>query len=242
ETLVPLPREDWAAGTGMVKNDGVLPLDPAATGPLAVIGHNAKHARTQGGGSATVLPEKVVSPLDGIRAAFGSDTVTYSIGAIVQEGVAELPLDQLTNPVTGEPGLRVTFLNGAGAELFTEDRRSTALVWFGGDAPVRDSSTVRLHTIYTPDETGTVRLGAATVGKTRLYVNDGLVHEGNIEVKGKDIAESFLAPPSSPPETGGEAGFPRAVRVARNPAKRPGPLDNALSVPLGTEPADADPE
>ncbi|BCW48190.1 glycoside hydrolase family 3 N-terminal domain-containing protein [Arthrobacter sp. StoSoilB13] len=178
EDLVAFTREASAAGTVMVKNDGVLPLDPAATGPLAVIGHNAKHARTQGGGSATVLPEKVASPLDGIRAAFGADNVTYSIGAIVQEGVAELPLDQLTNPVTGEPGLRVTFLNGAGAELFTEDRRSTALVWFGGDAPVRDSSTVRLHTIYTPDETGTVRLGAATVGKTRLYVNDVLVHEG----------------------------------------------------------------
>lgn len=242
EDLVAFTREASAAGTVMVKNDGVLPLDRAATGTVAVIGHNARHARTQGGGSATVLPEKVVSPLDGIRAAFGADNVTYSIGAIVQEGVAELPLDQLTNPATGEPGLRVSFLDSSGAELFTEDRRSTALVWFGGDAPVKESSAVRLHTIYTPDETGTVRLGAATVGKTRLYVNDVLVHEGNIEVEGKDIAESFLAPPSSTTEIAVEAGVPLDVRVDLDTAERSGPLDNALSVTLGTEPADADPE
>jgi beta-glucosidase len=242
EDLVAFSREASAAGTVMVKNDGVLPLDRAATGSVAVIGHNARHTRTQGGGSATVLPEKVVSPLEGIRTAFGSDNVTYSIGAIVQEGVAELPLDQLTNPATGEPGLQVTFLDAAGNDLFTEDRRSTALVWFGGDAPVRESSTVRLHTTYTPDETGTVRLGAATVGQTRIYVNDGLVHEANIHVDGKDIAESFLAPPSSTAEIPVEAGVPLDVRVDLDISGRTGPLENALSVTLGTEPADTDPE
>ena len=242
EDLVAFSREASAAGTVMVKNDGVLPLHSAATGKVAVIGHNAQHARTQGGGSATVLPEKVVSPLEGIRTAFGADNVTYSIGAVVQEGVAELPLEQLTNPATGEPGLRVSFFDATGTELFVEDRRSTALVWFGGDAPVRDSSTVRLHTIYTPEETGAVRLGAATVGEARLYVNGVLVHEANIEVHGKDIAESFLAPPSSTVQIPVTAGVPLDVRVELNTADRTGPLENALSVTLGTEPADTDPE
>lgn len=242
EDLVAFIREASSAGTVMVKNDGVLPLDSAVTGKVAVIGHNAKFARTQGGGSATVLPEKIISPLEGIQAAFGTENVTYSFGAIVQEGVAELPLAQLINPVTREPGLRVSFLDGAGGELFTEDRRSTALVWFGGDAPVRDSSTVRLHTVYTPDETGTVRLGAATVGRTRLYVNDALLHESVIEMDGKDIAESFLAPPSSTVEVPVSAGVPMDIRVELDTAGRTGPLENALSVTLGTEPADTDSE
>ena len=242
EDLVAFIREASSAGTVMVKNDGVLPLDSAVTGKVAVIGHNAKFARTQGGGSATVLPEKIVSPLEGIQAAFGTENVTYSFGAIVQEGVAELPLAQLINPVTREPGLRVSFLDGAGGELFTEDRRSTALVWFGGDAPVRDSSTVRLHTVYTPDETGTIRLGAATVGRTRLYVNDALLHESVIEMDGKDIAESFLAPPSSTVEVPVSAGVPMDIRVELDTAGRTGPLENALSVTLGTEPADTDSE
>lgn len=242
EDLVAFIREASSAGTVMVKNDGVLPLDSAVTGKVAVIGHNAKFARTQGGGSATVLPEKIISPLEGIQAAFGTENVTYSFGAIVQEGVAELPLAQLINPVTREPGLRVSFLDGAGGEMFTEDRRSTALVWFGGDAPVRDSSTVRLHTVYTPDETGTVRLGAATVGRTRLYVNDALLHESVIEMDGKDIAESFLAPPSSTVEVPVSAGVPMDIRVELDTAGRTGPLENALSVTLGTEPADTDSE
>lgn len=242
EDLVAFTREASAAGTVMVKNDGVLPLDGAVTGKIAVIGHNAKHARTQGGGSATVLPEKVVSPLEGIRAAFGTDNVTYSIGAVVQEGVAELPLDQLTNPATGDPGVRATFLDAAGEELFTEDRRSTALVWFGGDAPIRESSTLRLHTIYTPDETGTARLGAATAGRAKVFVNDALVHEANIQVDGKDIAESFLAPPSSTVEIPVIAGVPMDVRVELDTSERTGPLDNALSVTIGTEPVDVDPE
>ena len=242
EDLVAFTREASVAGTVMVKNDGVLPLDGAVTGKIAVIGHNAKHARTQGGGSATVLPEKVVSPLEGIRAAFGTDNVTYSIGAVVQEGVAELPLDQLTNPATGDPGVRATFLDAAGEELFTEDRRSTALVWFGGDAPIRESSTLRLHTIYTPDETGTARLGAATAGRAKVFVNDALVHEANIQVDGKDIAESFLAPPSSTVEIPVIAGVPMDVRVELDTSERTGPLDNALSVTIGTEPVDVDPE
>ena len=69
-----------------------------------MIGDNAANARTQGGGSATVLPEYTVSPLDGLRAALPGAEVTYSVGAVSQTGLAELPLDQLTNPVTGSPG------------------------------------------------------------------------------------------------------------------------------------------
>jgi beta-glucosidase len=35
---------------------GVLPLNPAAATKVAVIGHNARYARNQGGGSATLVP------------------------------------------------------------------------------------------------------------------------------------------------------------------------------------------
>ncbi|WP_167542531.1 glycoside hydrolase family 3 protein, partial [Streptomyces himastatinicus] len=105
-------REAAAEGMVLVRNTGgVLPLDPGAVTRIAVIGHNADRARTQGGGSATVVPEEVVSPLDGIRAAFPDAEVEYALGAVVQEGIAELPLDALTNPATGEPGLRVRFLS-----------------------------------------------------------------------------------------------------------------------------------
>jgi beta-glucosidase len=83
-----------------------------------VIGHNALHARTQGGGSATVLPEKIVTPVSGIRAALPGAEVSYSVGAVVQQGIAELPLHQIVNPATGENGMLVRFLDAEGTEMY----------------------------------------------------------------------------------------------------------------------------
>jgi beta-glucosidase len=242
EDPVAFAREVSAAGTVLVRNDGVLPLDPASVPKLAVIGHNALHARTQGGGSATVVPEKIVSPLEGLRSAFCGADVSYSLGAIVQEGVAELPLQQLQNPVTGEAGIRVSFLDANGDELSGEDRFSTSLVWFGGEAPIAESSILQLETAFTPEESGAIRLGVATVGRCRIFVNESLLHEVTIEPHGNDFAEAFLAPPSSAVEVNATAGESLTIRVELDTRDRVGPLASALSIFLGTEPADSDPE
>jgi beta-glucosidase len=242
EDPIAFAREASAAGTVMVKNDGVLPLNPASVSRVAVIGHNARYARTQGGGSATVVPEKIVTPLDGIREAFGAENVTYSVGAVVQEGIAELPLEQITNPVTGTPGVRVRFLDANGQELFAEDRRSTALVWFGGDAPIAASSTVQFHTVFTPEETGPVRLGFSTVGHGRIFVNGVLAREATIEAAGTDLGAAFLAPPSASVQVQAAAGVPLAVRIELDTAGREGALSNALAITIGLEADDADPD
>ncbi|MEJ1177901.1 MULTISPECIES: beta-glucosidase family protein [unclassified Pseudarthrobacter] len=242
EDPIAFAREASAAGTVMVKNDGVLPLAPAAARTVAVIGHNARYARTQGGGSATVVPEKIVTPLDGIREAFGADNISYSVGAVVQEGIAELPLEQLTNPTTGTPGVRVRFLDSNGNELFAEDRRSTALVWFGGDAPISASSLVQFHTIYTPDETGPVRLGFSTVGHGRIFVDGVLAREATIEATGTDLGAAFLAPPSASVEVQATAGVPLEVRIELDTHDREGALSNALAITIGVEADDADPD
>src|SRR4029453_5789683 len=75
-------------GALLLSNDGTLPLPRPRR--VAVIGHNAQNARTQGGGSAAVFPASVVAPIDGIRTAFPEADITYSLGAVVQEGLAEL--------------------------------------------------------------------------------------------------------------------------------------------------------
>ncbi|MDQ0618114.1 beta-glucosidase [Arthrobacter globiformis] len=242
EDPIAFAREASAAGTVMVKNDGVLPLDPTSVGSIAVIGHNARYARTQGGGSATVVPEKIVTPLEGIRNAFGAGNVSYSVGAVVQEGIAELPLQQLTNPVTGAPGLRVRFLDADGGELFAEDRRATALVWFGGDAPILASSLVEFSTVYTPEENGTIRLGFSTVGQGRIFVDGELLREATLEAIGTDLGAAFLAPPSASVEVEATAGVPLDVRVELNTADRTGALANALSITIGVEADDSDPD
>ena len=234
-------RSAAIAGTVLLRNEGVLPLDADALTRVAVVGHNAREARTQGGGSATVLPEEVVSPLDALRAALAHAEVTYDIGAVVQEGVAEIPLAQLTNPATGGPGMRVTFRDADGDELFVEDRRATALVWFGGDAPIAASRTVVLETHYTPEQTGEIQLGFAGANPGRLFVEDELVLDATPVIEGTDLGAAFLNPPSATVGVAVEAGRRIALR-AEFTRDRAGALDGALSVTLGIAPERSDPD
>lgn len=230
-------RESAVAGTVLLANDGILPLEPAAVASIAVIGQNARDARTQGGGSATVIPERIVSPLEGLRRAYGPDRVTYELGAVVQEGVAEIPLAQLRNPTTGGPGMRVTFFGDDG-ELYAEDRRATALVWFGGDAPIAQSRTVVLETVYTPETTGEIALGFAGANPGRLYVDGTLVLDDSPVLAGTDLGAAFLNPPSLTAPVQVEAGREITVRAefTRSEAGIPG----AMSVTLGIAPENTD--
>ncbi|MFC6356482.1 glycoside hydrolase family 3 protein [Luethyella okanaganae] len=242
EDGVAFAREAAAAGTVLVRNEGELPWSSGELVSVAVIGHNAKFARSQGGGSATVLPEKVVSPLDGIREALPGIPVSYSVGAVVQEGVAELPLDRTVNPVTGEPGVRARFLDANGGELFGENRRSTALVWFGGDAPISEANVLELSTRYTPEVTGEILLGFASVGHARIFVDDELVLDQTLLPEGDDLGAAFLAPPSASAAIAVTTGKPIAVRVEVSLEERVGPLASAMAFTFGLEPDDSDPE
>ena len=103
---------------------------------MAVIGPNAATARIQGGGSAGVFPESVVTPLEGIgRALAGVAEVVHATGTHLT--VRPTPLDPAacTDPVTGEPGVRVRYLDSAGAELHTE-RRLSGRILEPCDAPL----------------------------------------------------------------------------------------------------------
>ena len=227
-------------GTVLLENRGELPWDPARLRSVAVIGDNAALARTQGGGSATVIPEYTVSPLDGLRAALPGAEVSYSRGAVVQQGVTELPLAQMTNPVTGGPGLRVRFLDADGTELHTEDRRSSALVWFGGNAPIGRSAAVELVTLFTPAESGPVRVGFATVGHGKIYLDGKLVVDEVAESEHTDLGAALMAPPTAAAEVSLTAGTPVELRFEYDLTGRTGPLADLLWLRFGTEPAAVD--
>ncbi|MDQ1654335.1 MAG: beta-glucosidase [Cryptosporangiaceae bacterium] len=65
-----LARAAAAECAVLLKNDdGLLPLDPAASGTVAVIGEFARTPRYQGAGSSQVNPTRVDVPLDELRSA-----------------------------------------------------------------------------------------------------------------------------------------------------------------------------
>ncbi|MDD1383923.1 glycoside hydrolase family 3 protein [Curtobacterium poinsettiae] len=232
-------REAEAEGTVLVRNTGVLPLDAPAVSRIAVIGHNADQARTQGGGSATVVPSQVVSPLDGIRSAFPGVSVDYAIGAVVQEGIAEFPLSTITNPGTGEPGARVAFVKD-GEELFVEDRRATALFWFGGDAPTREADRLDITTTYTAESTGTVRFGIGAAGRSRMWIDGELLLDEDVPYEGDQLGAAFLNPPARSVPVSVTTGQQVAIRIEYDVIQDE-TLGGVLAYQFGTEPSDDDP-
>jgi beta-glucosidase len=90
-TITPIPAQaDGSAsrsiadqGIVLLRNQGkVLPLNPAASQSIAVIGPYAGAASTGGGGSSHVDPLYTVSPVAGITNAVGSHaSVTYNDGS-----------------------------------------------------------------------------------------------------------------------------------------------------------------
>jgi beta-glucosidase len=68
-------RDVAAEGTVLLRNEGVLPLDPGATQTIAVIGAGASEGYVSaGGGSAAVVPTARTTPLAGIRTRAGAGT------------------------------------------------------------------------------------------------------------------------------------------------------------------------
>ncbi|NVM99462.1 beta-glucosidase [Arthrobacter sp. SDTb3-6] len=236
-----LAREAATRGAVLLRNEGgLLPLDPASLRRVAVIGHNAEQARTQGGGSATVQPRHTVSPLEGLRKALPADAVVhYSRGAKVAEGLQEFPRMELHNPVGNVPGLRVTFLDAAGAEIGGEDRLASRLVWFGAGIP-EGTAAIRLDTVWTAPGAGLHTIGIGTVGRVRLSVDGAEVFDDELTDHTNVLGAALFDPPRRTLGVTTAAGGGVALSALyRLPA---GPGIPLTAILLGEETMVADPE
>lgn len=200
-----LLREAAVAGIVLTVNgevegdDGrrpLLPLDAAQLRRVAVVGPNAADARIQGGGSATVLPARVVSPLDGLIAALPDAEVLHTDGVRSVVGLEPIPLAHLTDPVTGAPGLRVRYLDATGAAV-TEELRTAASLVFNGTEGYDGVTRIELTATFTPARTGTYRLGVAAIGDIELSVGGEPLLQTTIAVEAGDPAAALLDPPAA---------------------------------------------
>ncbi|WP_227999181.1 beta-glucosidase family protein [Nocardia australiensis] len=233
-------REVAAEGMVLLRNNGELPWSTSGPGSVAVIGEAALWPRTQGGGSATVVPESVISPIDGIRAALPDAVVTVHPGVPVQTGIHPLPLAAMTDPVTGEPGLRARFLDTDGAELLSEHRRAAQLVYLG-TAP-SGAASIELSTSYRPgpDDPASIRLGVAGIGPAIVLVDGAVVLDTTLAGGDEALGAALFTPDVASVPVVNDGTRAIAVTV-RQSLETSGAVMGLAALTLGTETAAADP-
>lgn len=188
-----LLRGAAAASTVLLRNRGVLPLDPARLRTVAVIGAHAALPRVQGGGSAGVFPERVVTPLEGIRAALGDGVrVVHVPGPSADAPAPPLTPDLCADPETGAPGVRLRVLDAAGRELLSEHR-------LGGrqlEPPLPPGAhTVEIAALLLPGISGRWTLGVGGFGRLSITVDERVALKGEFGKETDDPAVVHVNPP-----------------------------------------------
>ncbi|MFF7173483.1 beta-glucosidase [Streptomyces pseudovenezuelae] len=174
---IELAREIARRAFVLVRNQGALPLKP---GTVALIGAAARDARVLGGGSATVFPDHVVSPLDGLTAALPEGSLSYCVGA-----------DPNTELAVADKGfrLRAVCRDTAGDIIGTAVAPNGQIQWMGADLP-EGVTHERLHTVeltgtFIPRESGEHTFGIKGLGAFRLVV-DGATYFDDVQRTDED--------------------------------------------------------
>ena len=172
-----LIRRAGAEAAVLLKNDdSTLPLDGTSIGTIAVIGPNAKTAQIMGGGSAQLNPYYRVSPYDGLVSLIGAERLRYAGGC---SNARFLPLYR--GMLKMEWFDNQTF---AGEPVFTETHEDGEAIFLGelaGGKVDPEKYSLRLSGSFTPEASGTYRLGLAATGLARAFVDGKLVanaHDG----------------------------------------------------------------
>ncbi len=176
-----LRRAAAAAFTLLRNEDDALPLELAGPTPvrrLALIGPNAVHPVTQGGGSASVPPTGALTPAEALHAALaGQAELITEPGCITWEAVPEPDPAALADPVTGQPGTRLEFRAASGELLAAEHRTATMFTWWDNlpeGVGWGGQGRIILRARFRARQDGPHLIGAGGVGQLTLTV-DGTV-------------------------------------------------------------------
>ncbi|MEU8886364.1 glycoside hydrolase family 3 C-terminal domain-containing protein [Streptomyces sp. NPDC048442] len=212
-------REVAHRGFVLVRNEGgALPIDPARTGTVALVGAAARDARVLGGGSATVFPERVVSPLDGLREALPADALTFTIGAD--------PSDELAVADKGFE-LRAVCRDEAGNVVGEGSLPGGQVQWIGDDLP-EGVTHENLHSIevtgtFTPREDGVHVFGTRGLGAYTLKVAGETLFDGVQRMsEGADPFEAFFGAPQERGRATLTGGEPVPVSLTHTLARHAG--------------------
>jgi beta-glucosidase len=216
-------RASSAAGMVLIKNDGVLPFEANSLRQVAVIGPNAATARTLGGGSATVFPSYVISPLQGLREVLADGVeIVHAIGVRSSDRTEIASKDLLQLADGSGPGVEVIFLDAENRELGRQRRQAASMMWWG---PVQDGLTasdidhVQLATRLRVPESGRYSIGTSGLGDFQLVIDGQMMFDETITLPpGADVVEAMMKPPQQLAVVELEAGRDTPVQLAFRPA------------------------
>jgi beta-glucosidase len=179
-------REVATAGTVLLTNDGLLPLDPGRLSSVAVIGPNASQM-AMGGGSSEVTPHRRRSVAETLAERLPNARVTHEVGCRIDRGLSPIDL-RLLAP---DEGFTVEFFDRPDAPSSAADPVATGLthsaraVWI---APPHGLETgrwsARLSATFTPDVAGAWRLGLETAGRAVLRLDGHVVVDNSDPARG----------------------------------------------------------
>ncbi|MFJ9906265.1 beta-glucosidase [Streptomyces sp. NPDC101152] len=202
-----LAREIARRSFVLVRNENeALPLRP---GTVALIGAAARDARVLGGGSATVFPDRIVSPLDGLTAALAESSLTYVVGA-----------DPNTELAVADKGfdLRAVCRDAAGNVIGTRGAPNGQIQWMGSDLPDgvthADLHSVELTGTFTPRDSGPHTFGVKGTGSFTLTVAGTTYYDDvQLPADSSDPFEAFFGAPVPRAQAELTAGEPVEVSL-----------------------------
>ncbi|WP_405533886.1 glycoside hydrolase family 3 C-terminal domain-containing protein [Streptomyces sp. NBC_00075] len=185
-----LAREAATAAMVLVRNHGdLLPLATDRLSRVALLGPGALDARPLGGGSATVFPPYVVSPLEGLRSALGDRVeLVTAPGASLSDDLRAPRPGELSQPGT------LRWLDATGACLKEEPTAGTHFVR-DLKSVEEGSVSLELRTVFTADTSGDWQLGIRGVGAFVLDLDGETVIDTHIVRDPLDIGSVVGAAP-----------------------------------------------
>ncbi len=188
-----------SAGMVLLKGQDILPLrDSSITddAPLVLIGRLALETSLQGGGSASVRPPHQISIADGLTEALGEDRVRALDGVAIRSNPTAAAPESIIDPQTGRPGMRITSLDGSGAERASTSSEVAELVLGLSGGPHEGASVVELSAeLVAPPGTPLI-IGVRGVGEWTLSYGDETYAFATSLLPGDSAEVGFMVPPS----------------------------------------------